>query len=236
MNAPEGWRIERLEEIDSTNEEVKRRMPEDGLVLITERQVSGRGRRGNVWLSDPGAGLTFSVALRPLEPIGLWPRLALATGLAVAEGLGKLGFEAEVKWPNDVLLGGRKVCGVLVEAVGPVAVVGIGLNVNAGDFPEGLEATSLKLESGVDWDKDEVLAVVLGALKRRSGQIGGEFPELVGSLRERCYLSGKRVVMKSPSGPLEGMVREIGDTGELVLETAFGVQRVLQADEVRVVR
>ncbi|GAA5484322.1 biotin--[acetyl-CoA-carboxylase] ligase [Haloferula sargassicola] len=233
--APEGWRIEVVDEIDSTNEEWKRRQPGHGRVLVALKQSAGRGRRGNVWLSEPGVGLTFSVALRPSEPKGMWPRLALATGLAVAEALGKLGIEAEVKWPNDVLLGGKKVCGVLVEAVGEVAVIGIGLNVNAVDLPEGLEATSLRIVAGREFEVTEVLGLILDRLKSRTGQIGADFPELVARLRERCFLSGKRVRLKSPSGPTEGVVQGIGDGGELLLQTAEGLQRLLQADEVRAV-
>lgn len=232
--APAGWRVEVVDEIDSTSEELKRRQPEDGRVLVARCQSAGRGRRGAPWLSEPGTGLTFSVALRPGVPKGLWPRLALATGLAVAEAVARLGVEAEVKWPNDLLIEGKKVCGILVEAVGDVAVIGVGLNVNATDFPPELEATSLRVASGRGFDLPAVLGLVLESLKHRAAGIGTGFPEIVALLRQRCFLSGKRVTLKSAAGPLEGVVRQIGDGGELVLETPDGVQKLLQADEVRV--
>ncbi|MBB5351198.1 BirA family biotin operon repressor/biotin-[acetyl-CoA-carboxylase] ligase [Haloferula luteola] len=235
MNGLGDWQIERIVEIDSTSEAWKRRQPAHGAVLVAERQTAGRGRRGAPWLSEPGAGLTFSVALRPPEPKALWPRLALATGLAVAEALSRLGVEAEVKWPNDVMLGGRKACGILVEAAGEVAVVGIGLNVNATQFPEGIEASSLKLATGLEMDPEVVLLAILVALKARTAEIGAGFPELIRALRQRCYLSGKRVALKTPSGPREGVVEEIGAGGELVLKTEEGLLTLLQADEVRVI-
>lgn len=234
-SAPDGWWIQLEEELDSTNEELKRLGPEEGHVLVAERQTAGRGRRGAEWMSEAGEGLTFSVALRPTEPRGLWPRLALATGLAVAEALGRLGFEAEVKWPNDVLIGRNKVCGILVEATSHGAIIGIGINVNTLVFPAALKATSLKIESGVDWPRAEVLAVVLQSLKIRVGQIGADFPTVIEALRERCALQGRRVSLHSSAGPMTGLVHAIGDAGELVIEDASGLHRLLQADEVRVI-
>lgn len=234
VRLPEAWRLEWLEDTDSTNQRLKEHPPEHGFVLGAETQSAGRGRRGAPWISDPAEGLTFSIMLLPLEPRGLWPRLALATGLAVAQALGRLGIEAEVKWPNDVLVARAKIAGILVEAVGYAAIIGIGLNVNSSAFPTGIEATSMFLETGREWEREEVLSVLLQEIDAQVRQIGSGFDDLLDRLRLRCALTGKRVSLRAPSGELHGFVRGIGGQGELLLETAAGLVRLLQADEVRV--
>ncbi|BCX46234.1 biotin--[acetyl-CoA-carboxylase] ligase [Haloferula helveola] len=233
---PDGWSIEWLEEVDSTNEHLKRGSYQHGHVVVADRQTHGRGRRGAVWHSEPGGGLAFSVMLRPSEPRGLWPRLALAAGLAVAEGLGRLGIEAGVKWPNDVWIGDKKVAGILVEAVPEGAIVGIGLNVGTREFPEDISntATSLWLADRVDRTREEVLEILLPPLAAWSARIGRDFGELLGSLRERCVLTGRAVTLDTAAGSESGVVRGIGDHGELLLESSDGIRPILQADQVRI--
>ena len=138
-------------------------------------------------MSADGSNLTFSVALRPTEPRALWPRLALIAGLAVAEALDRLGVAAEVKWPNDVLIGGRKLCGILVEATDEHAVVGIGLNVGMESLPAELEetATSLRMEGRPDLSREEVLAMVLNALSGWSSEMGSGFDSVVAAVSQR---------------------------------------------------
>jgi BirA family biotin operon repressor/biotin-[acetyl-CoA-carboxylase] ligase len=235
IRLPESWRLEWVEETDSTNQRLKEHPPEHGYILGAESQTAGRGRRGAAWLSDPGEGLTFSLMLLPLEPRGLWPRLALATGLAVAEALGKIGVEAEVKWPNDVLVAGSKICGILVEAVGPAAIIGIGLNVNSSAFPPKIAATSLYLESGREWEREEILSLLLQEIDARVRQIGQGFDDLLHRLRQRCALTGHLVRLHTPAGELQGRVIGIGPQGELLLNTSTGLQHLLQADEVRII-
>jgi len=235
---PDGWSLEVLEEVDSTNAELKRRASVGhGGVLLAETQTAGRGRRGAEWLSVRGESLAFSVALKPDAGRALWPRLALATGLAVAEAVGKLGIEAEVKWPNDVLVRGRKLCGVLVEATQDVAIVGIGLNVRQTGFDGDLDgvATSLAMEGRGDVSAAEVLGLLLAELHGWTPQIGRDFPDMIARLRERCALAGKMVTLRASDGSHQGRVRQIGDGGELLLDTASGPRAFLQADEVRVV-
>ena len=235
---PVGWRLEVRAEAGSTNDEIRLRAAEaPGLVVLAERQWAGRGRRGAAWLSEAGKSLTFSVLLKPREPKALWPRLSLAAGLAVAEALGRFGLEAEIKWPNDVMAGGRKLCGILVEAAPEAAIVGIGLNVGTRDFPAELAitATSLSRELGRDVPRADVLGEVLRGLDGWSREIGTGFGGLIRRVRERCFLSGKRVRLTAADGPCEGVVREVGDGGELVVDAAGSVRRFLQADEVRAI-
>jgi len=237
---PDGMRLFIREEIDSTNDEV-RRLAEagaaDGAVVIANRQTSGRGRRGAAWVCPPGEALAFSILARPAEPVGLWPRLALAAGLAVAEALEQHGVMAGIKWPNDVWVDGRKICGVLVESGGSHVVIGIGVNVNVGEFPAELaySATSLRLETGEPVDRAGVLAEILRRLDVRRHQIGVDFPLLLDAVRSRCVLTGSRIRLISTDGPREGFCEGIGAGGELLVSVDGKLERILQADEVRVV-
>jgi BirA family biotin operon repressor/biotin-[acetyl-CoA-carboxylase] ligase len=237
---PQGFRLDFRETTGSTNDDVReaaRAGAPAGLVVVAERQESGRGRRGAAWVCPPGEGLAFSVLLRPLEPKALWPRLSLAAGLAVAEGLDRYGVAAEVKWPNDIWIGGKKISGILVEAGEDFVVVGIGINVGVTDFPEALEdsATSLALECGEAPELPLVLASVLERLPVWQSKIGTDFDELLRRFRERCALTGKQVRLTCADGPLAGEAAGIGEGGELLVRTAEGLRRIVQAEEVRVV-
>jgi BirA family biotin operon repressor/biotin-[acetyl-CoA-carboxylase] ligase len=236
---PAGYRLEHREVTGSTNDDVRgaaRAGAAAGLVVVAEVQQAGRGRRGAAWVCPPGEGLAFSVLLRPAEKKELWPRLSLVAGLAVAEALDRCGVFAEVKWPNDIWIGGRKVCGILVEAGEDFVVVGIGLNVGVRGFPDALadNATSLAIECGEAPARAAVLAAVLERLQVWQGCIGGRFGEPLRRLRERCALSGQRVRMSRGEEVLSGEALGIGDGGELLLRDASGIRKIVQADEVRV--
>ena len=160
-----------------------------GMVVLALEQLAGRGRRGAAWFSPPGESLAFSILIRPQEPKALWPRLALAAGLAVAEAVESFGVQAGIKWPNDVWIRNRKVAGILVESGNDFAVVGIGFNVNTLSFPESVEgiATSLALESGMTQSRQEVLGAIIHRFALRQGQISGDFDELLDAVRPRCH-------------------------------------------------
>lgn len=240
VELPAGFRLDFRETTGSTNDDVReaaRAGAPAGLVVVAERQESGRGRRGAAWVCPPGEGLAFSVLLRLSEPKALWPRLSLAAGLAVAEGLDRHGVAAEVKWPNDVWIGGKKIAGILVEAGEDFVVVGIGINVGVTEFPEALEdsATSLALECGEAPELPLVLASVLERLPVWQVKIGSDFEELLRRFRERCALTGKQVRLTCADGVLAGEAAGIGDGGELLVRTPDGIRRIVQAEEVRVV-
>ncbi len=152
-----GKKIYYKEEIDSTNTEAKRQAAEEGnhgLVVIAEQQTMGRGRRGRSWSSPKGTGIWMSLLLKPeLEPEKA-SMLTIVAALSVADAITEVtGLEAFIKWPNDIVVGGKKVCGILTEMSADVSgiryvVVGIGINVNTREFPEEIKeiATSLFLE------------------------------------------------------------------------------------------
>lgn len=237
---PEPFRLFVRDSVESTNDEVHELAcmgAPDGVIVIAERQTAGRGRRGAAWFSPPGESLAFSILVKPKEPKALWPRLALAAGLAVAEALESCGLAAAIKWPNDVWLGGKKTAGILVEAGADFAVVGIGLNVNSTELPEAVRgiATSMRIEAGREFHRPEVLGEIIRKFARRREQIDGGFEELMAAVRVRCLLTGKRVTLSTAGGMKSGTVEGLAAGGELLLRTEQGLERLMQADEVRLV-
>ena len=144
----------------------------EGTTVATDHQTRGRGRLGRVWEAPPGTGLLFSVLLRPGPPMALWPELSLVAGDAVAAALREqTGVAAELSHPNDVLVGGRKVAGILPEATTGRVVLGIGVNVGqtADELPAGTPKppTSLRVETGSEWPRAPLLAAILLELEHR---------------------------------------------------------------------
>ncbi|MGI8537982.1 MAG: biotin--[acetyl-CoA-carboxylase] ligase [Mycobacteriales bacterium] len=217
--APDGWRVQVLPTTTSTNEVVAARARDGaaaGLVVVAEQQSAGRGRLDRPWVSPPRAGLTLSVLLRPDLAVDRWSWLPLWGGLAVARALrARAGVEAVLKWPNDVLVGGRKVCGVLAEV--PVAgslVLGLGLNVTtrADELPHA-GVTSLVLEQATTTDRDTLLRAVLRSLTR----VLREQP--VEGYRALCSTIGLPVRVELPDGrSVTGTAEGVDDAGRLVVD------------------
>lgn len=235
---PDPFRILWRETVTSTNDELRalaEKGTAEGLILIADEQTAGRGRRGAAWLSPKGENLAFSILLRPTESKALWHRLSLAAGLAVAEALEAYVPVAEIKWPNDVRISGKKIAGILIEAGADFVIIGIGINVNSTGFPEELAATSLREEIGEEMDRAELLHGVVTRLAHRTGEIGVGFDGILISIRERCALTGHRVSFLSADKRHEGRVKGIGTTGELLVEIGGVTESIVQADEVRIV-
>lgn len=238
---PDPFRLLVRDEAGSTNDDL-RSLAEagspHGLVLLARRQTAGRGRRGAAWFAGGEDSLAFSILLRPPEPRACWPRLALACGLAVAQAMETAGIEAGIKWPNDVWLGGKKTAGILVEGGDSFVIVGIGVNVNNTAFPREVAglATSMALAAGARFDPPEVLGNIVSGLAEWSAAIGdAEFPGLIAEVSRRCVLMGETVSLTTAGGRKTGRVLGIGAGGELVLDGAHGVEKILQADEVRII-
>lgn len=235
---PDPFRLLIRESVASTNDEVRNLAnagAADGLTLLTEQQTAGRGRRGAAWFTEPGESLAFSILCRPTESKSLWPRLALAAGIAVAEAVEAHGLDAGIKWPNDIWISGKKAAGILVEAGPDFAVVGIGLNVNPSIFPPEVSAiaTSMRIQGERDFSRAEVLGDIIRRFSIRRHQIDQDFPELLRALSTRCVLTGQQVTLLTPTGMKEGRVEGIGGGGELLLRTTMGLEALIQADEVR---
>lgn len=185
-----------LDSIDSTNSEALRRLPElpSGTVLAAREQTAGRGQRGNRWFSEPGRNLTFSIVLKDLPlPASEAVKLNYLASLAVASYLESRGVGAAIKWPNDIYVEGRKICGMLIEnTLSPegrlaASVLGIGINVNQLQFSRLANATSLALCTGKAYDVpaelDAFLAVFEALLPRLAESADDRAPGAA-SLRE----------------------------------------------------
>ena len=215
-----GGRLYTYDEVPSTNL-LALENPDDGAVFVADSQSAGRGQHGNSWMSAPRLGLWFSVCLAG-DPKGL----PFAAALAVRAAL-RPRVRAQLKWPNDVLLDGRKICGILAEHRGGWTALGIGLNVNhqLEDFPEELRETagSLALLTGETWNRNETLCRILLELDRQVSRLRkGEYDRVRNQWASACDIVGKRIVR----GSVEGTVMGIEADGALVVHTGVETVRV----------
>ena len=222
------WQVRRVAETESTNADaaaVAREGGAEGTVLVADYQSAGRGRLGRAWQAPPDTGLAVSMLLRPSVPANRWPWLPLLAGVAVVEALqAHPGTETVLKWPNDVLLGTKKLAGVLVERVdgpaGPAAVVGVGLNLSAA--PVG--AVSLLAAGFSDVSRDDALAALLDVFGARyekwRGEHGDPEPWLAPAYRRLCDTLGREVRATLPGrAPVVGRAVDVDDDGRLVVRT-----------------
>jgi len=232
-----GHRIYYYPTIGSTNaralELVAAGEPEGGLVLA-EEQTAGRGRRDRTWTSRPFLGIYSSLILRPAVEAHCAPQFTLLAAVSAAQALRHAcGLETRIKWPNDLVVGGRKIAGVLGEARGSMApinamVIGLGINVNhaAGDFPPELQsaATSVRIEIGTPGDRLEILATLLEQFEERYRRLLADGPDTL--LREWESFSslpvGSEIVLRGPSTPTRGVFRGIDEEGALLLSGSDG--------------
>ena len=219
------FRFHRKETTASTNADAREGRPGD--VFVAEFQTAGRGRLDHEWHAARGENLTFSVVLdaadaSPAEVATLPLVVGLAVVRAVEALLGKTS-EVAVKWPNDVLVGGRKICGILCERNGDAVVAGVGLNVNQTDFPADIaaRATSLRLVAGSRFDRDDVLnAVVAGIGDMHSRWLCGGFAALCGAFAAVDCLRGREVAVLATDGdaaPIKGLCGGVQEDGSLLV-------------------
>lgn len=215
----------------------------EGFVLLADRQTAGKGRQGRSWTAPPDSGLTFSVLFRPAIPPLQAATFPLVVGFAVAEAVQPLVPEAKValKWPNDLQINGKKLCGILCEmrADGDKVrhlIAGIGLNVNLD--PETLPpetasiATSLRAATGRSFDRMEVLTCILSSLAAAYTRwLSNGFADLLPDLLKRDALLGKRITVDRGTGPVSGTATGIAPDGALLLARDDGtVESVYSGD------
>ena len=232
-------------ETDSTNLWIKRLAKEgasEGTLALAEFQSAGRGRLGRSWEVPEGTSVMMSILLRPKFEPQYAPTLTLVMGMAVAKAVKNLGFDVSIKWPNDVVVSHKKICGILTEMGvrdGKIdyAVIGVGINVNIREFPEEMadKATSLYLESGKEFDRSQIPGLVMEA-----------FEEYYEKFAAACDLSGLKEEYESilanynqpvrvlAKEPYEGVARGITDGGELLVEKTDGTIVAVSAGEVSV--
>ena len=210
----------------------------EGTVVTATHQSAGRGRRGREWLDAPGESLLMSLVLRPPVPPAEAPQLSLVAAVAVVDALGAAGVTATIRWPNDVMVAQRKICGMLPEAAttrqGTLAhvILGIGLNVNQRDFPGPIQAlaTSMMIETGRAHAVEEVLEAVSAALdgwyaRFLGGGLGVVLPAWLG----RAQGIGRRT---HAADGREGVAVGLADDGALLLRTDSGETVRVVAGEV----
>jgi BirA family biotin operon repressor/biotin-[acetyl-CoA-carboxylase] ligase len=204
-------------------------------IVVADHQQAGRGRLDRQWLTPPGAALTFSAVFDPVVEPEWWPVIPLVAGYAVARALGSV---ASLKWPNDVLIGDRKVCGILVERVNtrpPMVVIGIGINVDqtAEELPVST-ATSLALE-GLRVDRTELFGDDVRSLRTWLGQFAHHPATFMNQYRGRSATLDRDVRVELPGDrTVEGRVVDLDEHGRLVLETADGPLTLSAGDVVHV--
>lgn len=235
-----GWQLRVVTETGSTNLDLLAAAETDaphGSVLVAELQTGGRGRLQRSWVSPSGAGLTFSLLLRPtLHPTD-WAWLPLLTGVALSKVIGP---SARLKWPNDLLLGPQeaKVAGILVQAGPGVAVIGVGLNVSttADELPVPT-ATSLALQGFGQLSRAVLLAEFLAAFRPLFEQLQEHDGVAVASglaqeYRDRCSTIGRQVSLELPGVTVLGVAEDVDSSGRLVIVTDDGERRAVAAGDV----
>ncbi len=231
--------------VASTNDFAKEKASEgagEGTLVIAEEQTRGRGRQGRRWVSPPGTGLWFSLVLRPgispIEASGITPIAAVSAANAIEE---VTGLPARIKWPNDILIGGKKACGILTElgsepGASHYVVVGIGINVNTSSFPEEIEdkATSLKESLGREVSRTEVLARTIGEFEKFYFDFieTKSLARVLTAYREKSATIGKRVEIAVKDGVLKAEAVDIADDGGLLIKKDDGEVLKINSGEV----
>jgi BirA family transcriptional regulator, biotin operon repressor / biotin---[acetyl-CoA-carboxylase] ligase len=214
----------------------------EGSVLVAEAQSAGRGRMSRKWISQPRTALLFSVLLRPGVPAARWGWVPLLAGVATASSLrAGASVGADLKWPNDVLVGDAKLAGILAEHSGGAIVVGAGINVSAirGELPVP-GATSLALEGASSLDRGQLLAAILAGLERwylawSGAQGDADASGLRAEYRRLCQTLGREVLVAMPGGrEVTGVAVDVDGDGRLVVRSATGPVPVSAGDVIHV--
>ena len=232
-----GRDLRSFSEVNSTNEVAKSLAPscQNGTVILAETQTQGRGRLSRHWASPPG-GVWMSLILKPEMPLARVYQINMAVSVAVSRAIfSLLGLEAGIKWPNDLMIRERKICGILMEVSAEVgrldyAVVGLGINANVSlcNFPEEWMSTSIARELGHEVNRRDLIQRILMDIEEAYEMMGSI--EIYEEWRRRSVTLGRCVRITSNSGTLVGVVEDLNEDGALLLRTESGRQRVLAGD------
>ena len=237
------WRF--LAETDSTNAEISRRLakhppPEEGLIILADSQTDGKGRLGRTWHSAPGTGVYISTLIRPnLTPEQL-PILTLMAGLATVIAVNEFTTNhTQLKWPNDLLLNGKKIAGVLCEYYPkniPAVIIGIGINVNQTQFPADIKeiATSLKLETGEEINRTALIKQLITQLDFQYSELKKhKVGTLIKNWTSHTDLFGKTITLKKSIQSITGKAIRLDNLGRLVIVNESGEETAFDSGEVR---
>lgn len=238
-----GRSIIHCDSVGSTNELAREKAAEgcsEGLAVIAEEQTAGKGRLGRKWVTPKSAAIAMSLVLRPQINPEDAPGITLTMGLAVCRAIKSLlNIDAEIKWPNDIVIGGKKVCGILTEMSADVdrinyVIVGVGINVNVYEFPDDIRkiATSLCIEAGATVSRKDVLSAILLEFERLYDIFNKtRLNEIIDSYKKYSATLGKTVRVNSVAESFEGQAIDITQDGVLLVRCANGeIKRVLSGD------
>jgi BirA family biotin operon repressor/biotin-[acetyl-CoA-carboxylase] ligase len=241
--------ILRFDSLPSTNTEAARQASlgaAEGLCVVAREQTAGRGRRERAWVSPKDAGLYFSIVLRPRTDAREWPLITLAAAVAASDALEEAyALPSDIKWPNDLLAAGRKLCGILAETVeggaGRAVILGVGINLTNRAFPTEIlaTATSVEEQTGRAPDSEQLLAALTRRLARRYEELHahGGARAIVGEWEARStYARGRSVRVTLAEETFEGITRGLEPDGALRVETDAGRIRIVRAGDVEALR
>ena len=241
-------KIIKLSAIDSTNSYLKQLAKEsvlaDETVVLTKRQLSGRGQMGNGWVSREGQSLTFSM-FKAFENLKIEQQfiISMAVSVAILEGLKSLNIpKMAIKWPNDILSANGKIGGILIENLLEgdsikYSIIGIGLNVNETNFPNLPQASSLKLETGKTFQLEEVLDIIMKSIFKKLKNISAnDFFEMKKNYENNLFRKEIVSVFETPEGShFNGIIKGVSDIGELLVETENVAKQKFQLKEVKLI-
>ena len=241
-----GQRIYSFDSIDSTNtfaRSLKENECPSGTLIIADEQTAGKGRQGRQWQSQKGKNLLFTVVTRPLFVLDKVRVLPFAAALAAADGIEQETKSAvECKWPNDLLIDGKKVAGMLIETTTQNdaimnVILGIGINVNQTEFGHDIKekATSLKLHSQQDVDRVRLLCAVLAELEYRFDQLRHFSPQmLLDEWKQRATMLGSEITLVEHRTSIKARAMDVAPNGALVIEEMNGTRREVFAGDVTI--
>lgn len=236
------------DQIDSTNTEAKRLLTEHreeginlhGTLILAEEQTKGRGRLGRDWSSPNEGGVWMSLVLRPELPASICPMLTIVAALAVNSAIRKqTGLLSFIKWPNDIIISGKKVCGILTEMAGlsqgrPDIIIGIGINANRDEFPEELResATSLSLEKGDIIPRSLLIGEIINQLEKYFNRflITRDLSELKAEYEEYLVNRGKQVRVLERESEYTGTALGINEQGALLVESKEEIREIISGE------
>ncbi len=232
--------------LDSTQEFAKTlamKEPVHGTLIVADTQSAGKGRRGRVWQSPKGTTVAMSLCLEPKLQIEHAAGLTLVMALAVSEGILELtGAETQIKWPNDLVLNGRKISGILTELIlkegGYAVIIGIGINVTTEQFPEEIKdiASSIKLETNKEISREALVAAILKHFEiyYETYTQTEDFSALKELYEQRLVNKERDVQVLDPKEPYVGVAKGINEKGNLVVECSDGTEKCVDSGEVSV--
>ena len=210
-----------LDVVDSTNNYIRENMDKlDNYSLVTAKhQTKGRGRITRSWYDDRNS-LTSSILIKNVK--GDPKHLSLITSYAVFSALKEMNIDTLIKWPNDIYLGDKKLCGILIETIITDkidAIIGFGINTNTKAFPESLNATSIFLEKGIEVDNLKLSKRVCELVVEAYGKM--EFSDIIKINKDNAYLMGKKVRLNYYGDGIEGIVKDLDESGNIIIDTGI---------------